>query len=61
VSVKRRKLRPLYDRLKDHCLRRIRVWSSDFGEEGDKPVVTKIEVQDVTPREKDEKMKPEGR
>jgi len=53
VSVKRRKLHPLYDRLNDHCLRRIRVWSSDFGEEGDKPVVTKIEVQDVTPREKD--------
>ncbi|MCE9565790.1 MAG: hypothetical protein K8U57_27510 [Planctomycetes bacterium] len=53
VTVEGRNLRPLYDRLNDHCLRRIRQADRDFGGEEGKPFVTKIEVTDVTPRERE--------
>jgi hypothetical protein len=49
VTVEGRNLRALYDRLQDHCLRRIRVVDRDFGHEDGKPCVTKIAVEDVTP------------
>jgi hypothetical protein len=52
LTVEGRNLRPLYDRLQDHCLRRIRKVDRDFDEEG-KPVVTKLEVVDVTPKERE--------
>jgi hypothetical protein len=48
LTVEGRNLRPLFDRLNDHCLRRIRKGERDFEDDG-KPFVTKIEVKDVTP------------
>lgn len=52
LTVEGRNLRPLYDRLQDHCLRRIRKVDRDFLDDG-KPVVTKLDVQDVTPKERE--------
>jgi hypothetical protein len=53
VTVEGRNLRPLYDRLNDHCLRRIRqAHRGDILPDDGKPCVTKIEVTDVTPKER---------
>lgn len=52
LTVEGRNLRPLYDRLNDHCLRRIRTLPRDMEEDG-KPFVTKMEVQDVTPTDEE--------
>lgn len=51
ITVEGRGLRPLYDRINDHCLRRIRQADRDFGGEDGKPFVTRISVDDVTPDE----------
>lgn len=53
VTVHGRNLRRLFDRLNDHCLRKIVQADRDFGEDKDQPIVTKIEIDDVTPKEKD--------
>ena len=53
ITVEGRNLRPLFDRLQDHCLRRIRQADRDFGGEEGKPFVKKIEVTDVTPRDRE--------
>ncbi|QEL18766.1 hypothetical protein [Limnoglobus roseus] len=51
VTVVGRNLRRLFDRLNDHCLRKLVQTDRDFGDDKD-PVVTKIEVENVTPKEK---------
>jgi hypothetical protein len=51
VTVEGRNLRALYDRMNDHCLRRIRKADRDFGDDDGKPFVLKLEVKDVTPKE----------
>jgi hypothetical protein len=50
VTVEGRNLRPLFDRINDHCLRRIRKADRDFSDK-EKPLVTGLEVQDVTPKD----------
>jgi hypothetical protein len=52
VTVEGRNLRPLYDRMQDHCLRRLRQADRDFGGEEGKPFVTRIKIEDVTPKGK---------
>jgi hypothetical protein len=52
LTVEGRKLRALYDRLQDHCLRRIRRVERDFLPDDGKPVVTGIRVEEVM-KEKD--------
>lgn len=48
VTVKGRNLRPIYDRLQEHRVRRIRVVERDFAPDTDKqPVITKISVEEV--------------
>ena len=51
VIFEGRNLRPLYDRIQDHCPRWIRSVHRDFAGENGKPVVTAIQVEDVTPKE----------
>jgi len=52
VTIEGRNLRPLFDRMNDHCLRKVRKADRDFGEDDGKPFVTKIDVIEVTPEEK---------
>jgi hypothetical protein len=48
VTVEGRNLRPLFDRLADHCLRRIRqAHRGDMLPDDGKPVVTRITVEEV--------------
>jgi hypothetical protein len=52
VIVEGRNLRPLFDRLNDHCLRRIRqAHRGDLLPDDGKPVVTRITVEAVKEKE----------
>ena len=48
VTVEGRDLRPLFDRLNDHRLRRLRQGTRDFDDDG-KPFVTKVTIAEVIP------------
>lgn len=47
LTVEGRNLRALFDRIGDHCLRRIRQAARDFAEDDGKPFVTKLTVAEV--------------
>ncbi len=50
VTAEGRNLRPLFDRLNDHRLRKLRQGTRDFDLDDGKPFVTKLTVRDVTPK-----------
>lgn len=53
LTVSGRNLRPIYDRLCEHRVRRLRKVDRDFGQEADKqPVVTGILVEEVVEKER---------
>jgi hypothetical protein len=49
LTVQGRNLRPVYDRINESRVRKIRTVSRDFGQDDGKPFITRIEVLDVTP------------
>lgn len=51
VTIEGRNLRPLFDRMNDHCLRKIRKVDRDMFPDDGKPVVTGLELDDVTPKD----------
>ena len=50
VTAEGRNLRPLFDRLNDHRLRKLRQGLRDFDTDDGKPFVTKLTVREVTPK-----------
>ena len=50
VTVEGRNLRPLFDRLNDHRLRKLRQGLRDFDLDDGKPFVTKVTVAEVMPK-----------
>ena len=50
VTAEGRNLRPLFDRLNDHRLRKLRQGTRDFDTDDGKPFVSKLTVRDVTPK-----------
>jgi hypothetical protein len=48
LTVRGRNLRPVFDRINEHRVRRLRTVDRDFAADGDKqPIITKIEVVEV--------------
>lgn len=53
IVVHGRNLRPVYDRINEHRVRRIRAVERDFGQDEGKPLISRIEVEDITPKDEE--------
>jgi hypothetical protein len=51
VTVHGRNLRRLFDRLNDHCLRKLIQVDRDMGQDDGEAFVTRIDIDDVTPKD----------